>query len=127
MRLERQVSDAIVVDLLSLQLSRSYPIAHRHLQTAMHQRTEKDPSQIVLTRANARSLLLPTTSMSGGRPSYGFPVRGELACAGLYLPGWEKSVYTIDKSQKFDFQPSTIKSDNKNHLTVETGQVWLLR
>jgi hypothetical protein len=55
MRLERQVSDAIVVDLLSLQLSRSYPIAHRHLQTAMHQRTEKDPSQIVLTRANARA------------------------------------------------------------------------
>ena len=37
----------------------------------------------------------------------------------------EKSpVYTLQLSQKSDFQPSTTKPDNIGHSTVKTGQIW---
>jgi len=36
------------------------------------------------------------------------------------------SNYTLELSQKSDFQPSTIKSDNIDHPTVQTEQIWLL-
>ena len=32
--------------------------------------------------------------------------------------------YTLELSQKSDFQPATIKPDNIGHLTVKTGQIW---
>ena len=35
-------------------------------------------------------------------------------------------IYTPELSQKSDFQPLTTKSDNIDHPTVETGQIWLL-
>ena len=35
-------------------------------------------------------------------------------------------VYTLELSQKPDFQPSTIKLDKRGHPTVETGQIWPL-
>jgi len=34
--------------------------------------------------------------------------------------------YTLELSQKTDFQPSTTKSDNIGHPTVEIGQIWPL-
>ena len=33
------------------------------------------------------------------------------------------SNYILELSQKFDFQPSTIKLDNMGHPTVETGHI----
>ena len=39
----------------------------------------------------------------------------------------EKSpIFTLELSQKSDFQPSTTKPDNIGHPTVKTGQIWLL-
>ena len=35
-------------------------------------------------------------------------------------------VYTLQLSQKSDFQPSTTKSDNIGHPTIEIGQIWPL-
>ena len=40
---------------------------------------------------------------------------------------WEKSVLHLELSQKSDFQPLTTKPENKNHPTVETGQIWPFR
>ena len=34
----------------------------------------------------------------------------------------ESLIYTLELPQKFDFQPSTTKLDNKDHPTVETGK-----
>jgi hypothetical protein len=34
------------------------------------------------------------------------------------------SVYTIKLSKKSDFQPSTKKSDNIGHPTIEAVQIW---
>ena len=39
---------------------------------------------------------------------------------------WENPVYTLQLSQKSDFQSSTMKPDNIGHLTVKTGQIWHL-
>ena len=36
-------------------------------------------------------------------------------------------VYTLQLSQKSNFQPSTTKPDNAGHPTVKTGQIWLLK
>ena len=36
------------------------------------------------------------------------------------------SIFTLELSQKFDFQPSTIKPDSIGHPTVEIGQIWPL-
>ena len=33
-------------------------------------------------------------------------------------------VYTLQLSQKSDFQPSTTKPDNIGHPTIKTGQIW---
>ena len=33
-------------------------------------------------------------------------------------------VYTLQLSQKSNFQPSTTKPDNIGHPTVKTGQIW---
>ena len=35
-------------------------------------------------------------------------------------------IYTLELSQKFDFPPSTTKSDNIGHPTAKTGQIWPL-
>ena len=42
-----------------------------------------------------------------------------------YLQG-KNPVYTLQLSQKSDFQPSTTKPDNIGHPTVKTGQIWPL-
>ena len=34
--------------------------------------------------------------------------------------------YTLELSQKSNFQPSTTKPDNIDHPTAETGQIWPL-
>ena len=34
--------------------------------------------------------------------------------------------YTLQLSQKFDFQPSTTKPDKKNNPTIQSGQIWPL-
>ena len=39
----------------------------------------------------------------------------------------ESPNYTLELSQKSDFQPSTTKPDNGDHPTIETGQIWTLR
>ena len=36
-------------------------------------------------------------------------------------------IYTLEQLQKYNFQPSTTKSDNIGHPIVETGQIWPLR
>ena len=36
-------------------------------------------------------------------------------------------IFTLELSQKSDFQHSTTKSDNIGHPTVKTGQIWPLR
>ena len=35
----------------------------------------------------------------------------------------KSSVYTLELSQKFDFQYSTMKLDNKDHTTIEIKQI----
>ena len=35
-------------------------------------------------------------------------------------------VYTLQLSQKSNFQPSTMKPNNIGHPTVKTGQIWPL-
>jgi len=35
-------------------------------------------------------------------------------------------IFTLELSQKFDFQPSTTKPANIGHPTVKTGQIWPL-
>jgi hypothetical protein len=35
----------------------------------------------------------------------------------------ERTVYTLELSQKFDFQYSTMKPDNKDHTTIEIKQI----
>ena len=38
----------------------------------------------------------------------------------------ESPNYTLELSQKSDFQPSTTKPDNIGYPTVKTGQIWPL-
>jgi len=40
----------------------------------------------------------------------------------LFLEG-KNLIYTFKLSQKFDFQPSTIKPDNRDHPIVETMKI----
>jgi len=48
----------------------------------------------------------------------------------LVLPNdyffWKSPIFTLELSQKSDFQLSTTKSDNIGHPTVKTGQIWPL-
>ena len=43
-----------------------------------------------------------------------------------YLLLGKSPVYTLQLSQKSDFQPLTTKPDNIGHPTVKTGQIWPL-
>ena len=44
----------------------------------------------------------------------------------LHLACGKSSIFTLELSQKSDFQPSTTKPDNIGHPTIKTGQIWPL-
>ena len=57
------------------------------------------------------------------------PMRGRGKEGGrkfIFYVGRKSPVYTLQLSQKSDFQLSTTKSDNIGHPTVKTGQIWPL-
>jgi hypothetical protein len=43
--------------------------------------------------------------------------------SGSYFLKGKSLIYTLKLSWKFDFQPLTIKSDNRDHLNVKTEQI----
>ena len=44
----------------------------------------------------------------------------------LAFPLYKSPVYTLQLSEKFNFQPSTTKPDSIGHPTIKTGQIWPL-
>ena len=74
------------------------------------------PVNFLIVRNGCISSLITSTPM--GQSPYSLSAFYAIVFFFLRSP-----VYTLQLSQKSDFQPSTIKSDNIGHPTVKTGQI----